>query len=118
AYCLVVDEKIAGVAVLQTTPDPNYAQIAGRWHNTRDQYASIHRFAVRGDLRGQHLGQNFMFKLLARGMLQGISNFRIDTHVANQRMQGLISGAAFRYRGVVQVDQTKDGERLAYELNL
>jgi len=48
----------------------------------------------------------------------GIHNFRIDTHEVNKRMQGLIRSLGFEYRGIVQVNQTKNGARNAYELNL
>ncbi|BDR60071.1 GNAT family N-acetyltransferase [Lactobacillus xylocopicola] len=118
AYCLMVDQAVAGVAALVAGPEPNYDRIDGAWQNTTDQYATIHRIAISGKYRGQHLSQFFLSNLLSRGLLLGIHNFRIDTHADNQRMQALISKVGFQYRGTVWVDQTADGARYAYELNL
>lgn len=118
AYCLVVDQAIAGIAVLQTTIEPSYATIDGKWQNESDQYATIHRIAIASKFRGQHLGQIFISNLISRGLFLGIQNFRIDTHAVNQRMQSLINSVGFKYRGVIRIDQTKDGLRNAYELNL
>ncbi|WEV40160.1 GNAT family N-acetyltransferase [Lactobacillus sp. ESL0684] len=118
AYVLVVKQKIAGVAVLQTTPDSSYAKITGKWHNNQSPYATIHRIAIDSEFRGQHLGQTFISNLLSCAIALGFSNFRIDTHALNKRMQALIESMGYQYCGIVQVDQTEDGARYAYELNL
>lgn len=118
AYCLIVNHKVAGIAVLQTTPEPSYVQIAGSWNNDTDQYATIHRIAISTKFRGQHLGQIFMSNLISHGVMLGMHNVRIDTHATNKRMQSLIKQLDFDYRGIIRVDQTKDGLRNAYELNL
>ncbi|WEV38978.1 GNAT family N-acetyltransferase [Lactobacillus sp. ESL0680] len=118
AYVLIVDQEVAGVAVLQTTPDPNYVDIAGAWQNTTTAYATIHRIAISDKYRGQHLGAIFISNLLSRGLFLGFHNFRIDTHAMNKRMQSLIKKSGFHYRGVIHVDPTPDGARYAYELNL
>lgn len=118
AYCLMVDQVVAGIAVLQTSIEPSYAAIDGEWQNETDQYATIHRIAISAKFRGQHLGQIFISNLISRGLFLGIPNFRIDTHAVNLRMQALIKSAGFKYRGVIHIDQTKDGLRNAYELNL
>lgn len=118
AYCLMVDQQIDGIAILQTTPETTYAKIDGAWHQEHLQYATIHRIAISANFRGQHLGQFFMSNLISQGKLKGINNFRIDTHPVNLRMQKLIKKTGFKYRGTIQIDQTKDGLRYAYELNL
>ena len=118
AYCLMVDHDIAGIAILMTTPEPTYKQIEGEWNNDVDQYATIHRIAISTKFRGQHLGKIFMSNLISRGMMLGIHNFRIDTHAVNKRMQGLIKATGFEERGVIYIDQTENGARNAYELNL
>lgn len=118
AYCLVVNQEVAGIAVLQTAPELTYKQIAGHWHNDTDQYATIHRIALSSKFRGQHLGLIFISNLLSRGVALGINNFRIDTHAINKRMQGLIKTAGFVYCGIIHIDNTENGARFAYELNL
>lgn len=118
AYCLEVDQKVAGIAILQTTPEPSYTQIAGSWNNNNDQYATIHRIAISTQFRGQHLGQFFMSNLISRGVMLGIKNFRIDTHAVNKSMQKLIKQVGFEYCGIIKVGQADDDFRNAYELNL
>ena len=74
-YCLVANKEIAGVAVLLTTPDPNYTEIDGAWKNNDEQYATIHRIAISTEFRGQHLSQFMMSNLISRGLMLGIHNF-------------------------------------------
>lgn len=118
AYVLIVDQELAGVAVLQTTPEPNYVNIAGSWRNKDAPYATIHRVAISSAFRGQQLGKILLSNMISRGVLLGINNFRIDTHASNSRMQGLIKATGFRYRGIIYVNSSQDGMRYAYELNL
>ncbi|WP_348535301.1 GNAT family N-acetyltransferase [Lactobacillus sp. ESL0785] len=118
AYVLIVGQEVAGVAVLQTTPELSYVQIDGAWRNSTMPYATIHRIAFSDKYRGQHLGQIFISNLLSRGQFLGFHNFRIDTHALNKRMQGLIKKVGYHYCGIIHVNPTSDGARYAYELNL
>lgn len=118
AYCLMADHEIAGIAVLLTSPEPTYKSIDGAWRNDSEKYATIHRIAVSTKFRGQHLAKFLISNLISRGMMLGIHNFRIDTHKVNKRMQALIRHSGFEYCGVIQVDQTVNGARNAYELDL
>lgn len=118
-YILMVGQQVAGVAVLMTAKDPNYADIKqGDWQEDREQYATIHRIAISPNFRGKHLGEIFFSNLISYGVMENIHNFRIDTHAMNKRMQHLIEKFDFKYRGIIHVDPTKDGARYAYELNL
>ncbi|MDF7639340.1 GNAT family N-acetyltransferase [Lactobacillus sp. ESL0791] len=118
AYVLVVDEQVAGVATLMTTPEPSYQEIQGAWNNAVAPYATIHRIAISAIYRGRNLAAIFISTLLSRGYELGLRNFRIDTHALNKRMQSVIRKAGYSYRGIIYVNPTKDGARYAYELNL
>ena len=48
----------------------------------------------------------------------GVRNFRVDTHRLNKPMQKPATGNGFEYRGIIQVDDELDPDRLAYELNM
>lgn len=118
-WVLKVDNQIAGTATLLTTPDANYENISdGQWKNTSAPYATIHRIAISPDYRGMSLGKFFLSNLITLGTHAGINNFRIDTHELNQRMQHLVQQFNFEYTGIIYVNPTGDGRRLAFELNL
>lgn len=118
AYVLIADRKVAGYAAVIVGPDPHYQKIAGSWENTTDPYATIHRLALSQDYRGQHLASRFLSDLISIKYSQGIRNFRVDTYKKNLPMQGLATDYGFVKRGIVQVDDPIDPDRLAYELNL
>ena len=93
SYVLVVNGQVAGTAVLQTTPDPNYDLIEeGQWQEPMAPYATIHRIAVSNKFRGRHLATYLFSNLLSAGLAQGIHNFRFDTHAVNKPMQKLGMG--------------------------
>lgn len=117
-WVLTVGDQIAGTATLQLTSEPTYATIDGAWKRPDDQYATIHRIAISADFRGQHLSNFFLSNLITVGRLQGISNFRLDTHPVNHRVQALAKRFGFEKRGVVQVVDKLDTHRYAFELNL
>lgn len=117
-WVLTVGNQIAGTATLQVGIEPSYARIDGAWENTTAPYATIHRVAISSDYRGQHLSNYFISNLLTVGQIQGIHNFRIDTHPVNKRVQALASHFGFIKRGNIMVDDKNDPRRLAFELNL
>jgi ribosomal protein S18 acetylase RimI-like enzyme len=118
-WILKVGDQIAGTATLLTTPDPNYAEILdGQWKNTSDSYATIHRIAIDSNYRGMALSKFFLSNLISLGNRVGFTNFRIDTHELNQRMQHLVQQFDFEYTGIIYVNPGEDGRRLAFELNL
>lgn len=118
-WVLVVGNQLAGTSTLLTEPEPTYIKIEkGSWHEQNERYATIHRLAISSKFRGMHLSQFIFSNLISIGYLKGFRNFRIDTHEVNVRMQKLIKAFDFVYRGDIFIDQTPDGKRLAFELNL
>ena len=118
-WVLINDNKVAATATLQLTPEPTYRNITqGQWQQPDEPYATIHRVAISSDYRGQGLSKLLFSNLLTVGQMQGIKNFRVDTHRSNKAMQHIAENFNFKKRGIIKVNDQNDPERLAYELNL
>lgn len=118
-WILINDNKVVATATLQLTPEPTYHNITqGQWQQPNEPYATIHRVAISSNYRGQGLSKLLFSNLLTVGQMQGIKNFRIDTHRSNKVMQHIAENFNFKKRGIIKVNDQNDPERLAYELNL
>lgn len=118
-WVLVNDNEIAGTATLQLTPEPTYQIIKqGQWSQPNEPYATIHRVAISSKYRGHHLSKFLFSNLLTVGQMQGIKNFRLDTHEKNKPMQHIAEEFNFRKRGIIIVKDKLDPQRIAYELNI
>lgn len=118
-WVLINDNKVAATATLQLTPEPTYRNITqGQWQQPDESYATIHRVAISSNYRGQGLSKLLFSNLLTVGQMQGIKNFRVDTHRSNKAMQHIAENFNFKKRGITKVNDQNDPERLAYELNL
>ena len=118
-WVLINDNKVAATATLQLTPEPTYRNITqGQWQQPDEPYATIHRVAISSNYRGQGLSKLLFSNLLTVGQMQGIRNFRVDTHRSNKAMQHIAENFNFKKRGIIKVNDQNDPERLAYELNL
>lgn len=117
-WVLIVDDNIAGTATLSTQIEDNYKNIEdGKW-NGDDHYLTIHRVAIASRFRGMQLSKQIFSNLLTVGRILNYSDFRIDTHPVNIRMQKLITDFGFKRRGTVHVEDKIDSRRFAYELNM
>ncbi|MGI1803808.1 GNAT family N-acetyltransferase [Limosilactobacillus reuteri] len=118
-WILINDNKVVATAALQLTPEPTYRNITqGQWQQPDEPYATIHRVAISSNYRGQGLSKLLFSNLLTVGQMQGIKNFRVDTHRSNKAMQHIAENFNFKKRGIIKVNDQNDPERLAYELNL
>ncbi len=118
-WVLVDDHQVVATATLQLTPEPTYRIITnGQWSQPNDPYATIHRVAISNEYQGQGLSKILFSNLLTVGQMQGIKNFRLDTHRNNKAMQHIAENFNFRKRGIIEVNEKNDPERIAYELNL
>ena len=119
SWVLIVNNRIAGTAVLQLTPEPSYQNISnGQWSHPHAPYATIHRVAISSSYRGQGLAKFLFSNLITVGQLQGRNDFRLDTHEKNKQMQRLARNLGFVRCGNVTVNDKNDPRRLAFELNL
>lgn len=110
ADCFLCQEnnEIVGTFVLRGGNDPTYEKIYdGAWSNN-NPYATIHRIASLGKVKG-------IFEACMDFALRHYATIRIDTHRDNQPMQNAIRKAGFTYCGIIYC---WDGsERLAFQYN-
>ena len=118
AWVLTVDNEVAGYAAVVIGRDSNYAKIDGEWNNDVDSYATIHRIAISSKFLGMHLTQFFLSNIISLTYAQEIHNFRIDTGEKNKIVQHIATSHNFIKRGIIQVDDPINPDRLAYELNI
>ena len=104
--CCAEGDRICGVFVLALGDDPTYSYIAnGAWLSD-EPYATIHRIASNGSVRG------IFDACLA--FAHGVSkNLRADTHSDNKIMQRVLISHGFVHCGTIYI---ADGTpRLAYQ---
>lgn len=116
AYLAVKEGEILGIFAFQTTPDPSYHVIDGRWL-TSGEYASMHRVCVADGCKGKGIaGEMFAYGFeLAKGA--GFKAVRIDTHPGNIPMRRALGKAGFQACGEIRlVGGCEDGHlRIGFE---
>lgn len=106
SYVCVEEGEIVATFVLRGGIDPTYNVIyEGAWLND-GPYATIHRIASNGKVKG-------IFRLAMQFALLHYSSIRIDTHADNVVMQNAIRKAGFKYCGIIHC--WNGSERLAYQ---
>lgn len=105
SYVMVDGGSIVATFLLRGGDDPTYAKIRdGAWLNDKP-YATIHRIASDGRLKGV-LHEALMFAL------QRYDNVRADTHRDNMVMQKALAKEGFKYCGIIRC--WNGSERLAF----
>lgn len=108
SYLCLKEGKIVATFVLRGGNDPTYDIIYdGAWKND-NPYATIHRIASSGEVKG-------IFNTAMKYALKHYKTIRIDTHRDNKVMQNAIIKAGFEYCGIIHC--WNGDERLAYQYN-
>lgn len=108
SYVCVNDDRIVATFLLRGGNDPTYDVIYdGAWTNN-NPYATIHRIASSGEVKG-------IFKQVMDFALTKYDTIRIDTHRDNKVMQSLVERSGFAYCGIIHC--WNGDERLAYQYN-
>lgn len=106
SFVCVKDDRIVATFVLRGGDDPTYRIIYdGAWLDD-NPYATIHRIASSGEVKG-------IFGIVMKYALEYYSSIRIDTHADNKVMQHAIEKAGFKYCGIIHC--WSGDERLAYQ---
>ena len=106
SHVILKDNRIAATFLLRGGIDPTYNTIYdGEWTNDYP-YATIHRIAGNGEMKGiLHLAMQYA--------LRYHNNIRIDTHRDNKVMRNAVKKEGFKYCGIIHC---RDGsERLAFQ---
>lgn len=108
SYVCLEADRVVATFVLRGGDDPTYDVIyQGSWKND-NPYATIHRIASSGEVKG-------IFTHALKFALLHYSTIRIDTHRDNKVMQKAILKAGFIYCGIIHC--WNGDERLAYQYN-
>lgn len=106
SYLCLLEEMIVATFVLRDGDDPTYDMIyEGAWQNDHP-YATIHRIASNGEVKG-------IFSTVMSFALQHHHTIRIDTHRDNVVMQNILQKSGFVYCGIIHC--WNGDERLAYQ---
>lgn len=106
SYVLLHAGRIEATFLLRGGSDPTYSTIyQGTWLNSKP-YATIHRIASTGAVKG-------VFHLVMQLALRHYRNIRIDTHHDNYPMQAAILREGFKYCGIIYCEN--GGERMAFQ---
>ena len=108
SYVCLEADRVVATFVLRGGDDPTYDVIyQGSWKSD-NPYATIHRIASSGEVKG-------IFTHAMKFALLHYSTIRIDTHRDNKVMQKAILKAGFIYCGIIHC--WNGDERLAYQYN-
>lgn len=107
SFVVISDSRqIVATFVLHADIDPTYNTIyEGQWLNDAP-YATIHRIASNGEVKG-------IFRLALQFALNRYDNIRIDTHHDNIVMRNAIMQNGFSYCGIIHC--WNGDERMAYQ---
>lgn len=106
SFVCLAEGRIVATFVLRGGNDPTYDKIYdGAWKNDRP-YATIHRIASSGEVRG-------IFRMAMDFALRNYSTIRIDTHRDNRVMRSALEGFGFEYCGIIHC--WNGDERLAFQ---
>lgn len=105
-YVCEIDGEIRGSFALLFGDDPTYNYIEdGRWPNDLP-YATIHRIASDGQVKG-------IFTQCFEYALSRADEIRIDTHHDNKTMQHVVQKHGFRRCGIIYLEN--GDPRIAYQ---
>ena len=100
AWVALEGDLVLGVFAFQTTPDPSYGEIDGKWLSDTP-YASMHRVCVSDRSKGKGVaGEMFRFGF-EMAQAKGFRSMRIDTHPGNLPMKRALTKAGFVYCGQI-----------------
>jgi Acetyltransferases len=113
-YLLEENQKVIANASLSFDEEVTYRKIYdGDWQNKTDNYAVVHRVAVKGEEKRKGTGSLLLKRLEEICKEKKSVSIRLDTHKKNQAMQNLLKKNGYEYCGIIHL---LDGnERMAFE---
>ena len=113
-YVIRFDGAIAAYLCIDFDGEPAYREIQGAWQ-TEEPYAVVHRMAFADEFRGRGLTETAFRLIEALCLERGVRSLRVDTGLANRRMQHILEKNGFSHRGTIYF---QGGERMAYDKSL
>ena len=108
------DNSICAVFTMIDDGEPTYDKIYdGEWLAEGKPYIAVHRIAVVADKLKRGVGSEVMKQVEMHAKEIGYASVRIDTHVGNTPMRGMLEKNGYKHCGTIYLT---DGEsRCAYE---
>lgn len=108
------DNSICAVLTMLDDGEPTYDKIYdGEWLAEGKPYIAVHRIAVASDKLRRGVASEVMSQVEARAKEIGYASVRIDTHVGNIPMRGMLEKNGYKHCGTIYLT---DGQlRYAYE---
>ena len=115
-YLLIDENEAIGTMSIIFDKDENYDEIyEGQWLTT-NQYASIHRIAIKNTHHKKQLGKVMLELAEEIVKNKNITSIKIDTHKNNIPMTKTILYAGYTYCGIIKLKRSNiDNLRDAYK---
>lgn len=108
------DDSVCAVFAMLDDGEPTYDNIyEGKWIADGKPYVAIHRIAVSGDKLKRGIASVVMKWCEDHAKEIGYASVRIDTHVGNTPMRGMLEKNGYQYCGTIYL--TDGQSRCAYE---
>lgn len=108
------DDSVCAVFTMLDDGEPTYEKIYdGEWIAEGKPYIAVHRIAVSGDKLKRGIASQVMAWCEAHAKEIGYASLRIDTHVGNTPMRGMLEKNGYKYCGTIYL--TDGQSRCAYE---
>lgn len=113
SYVLTEGDLIIGTVCISFDGERTYDKIyEGQWKSNQD-YAVIHRIAIRDEYKGRGYSGYIIKKAEEMCLKRNVHSIRVDTHKDNISMQKLLAKQGFEYCGLIYLG---DGSpRIAFE---
>ena len=108
------DNSVCAVFTMLDDGEPTYEKIyEGEWIAEGKPYIAVHRIAVSGDKLKRGIATQVMAWCEAHAKEIGYASVRIDTHVGNTPMRGMLEKNGYKCCGTIYL--TDGQSRCAYE---
>ena len=113
SYVAEMDGRVAGTLVISFRGEETYDEIyEGEWLSN-DDYCVVHRVAMDINYRGKGLASDMLKYAEQLCKEKNIKSIKIDTHLDNKVMRGLISKNGYKYCGIIYLNN--GDKRVGYE---
>ena len=98
-YVIEYNGVTVATAVISFTGEPTYLKIKGKGWQNGNPYAVVHRIAVADKYRRMGIAKELLYFAEELCAERGVSDIRIDTHIDNKPMRGLLKKIGYTHCG-------------------
>ncbi|MEG0806231.1 MAG: GNAT family N-acetyltransferase [Lachnospiraceae bacterium] len=109
------ENRVIATITIALNADENYSEIQGEWHS-QQEYGVVHRMAIESASRGKGLARQLLHFAEQLCRLSRRDYMRIDTHINNNIMRGLILKSGYCECGTIELlESNGEPKRIAYD---